>query len=341
MTLKGKGLNLQVLAECSCYLIFGALLFYLTYSGRYLNYVTPRMKPYLYGLSALMLLWTVFEGRYLLTPQYRVKLARSSVLIIPILLLAIRPATPGGSSMIPDYGSFGISMAAENRGGRISESGNQAVLAEDAGNQAPRGDVGNRAVPQGGTENQTVPPKDGGNQEPVPNEENGLAADRWETLKTDMPSEEDTSAETEGNTDHTAAGKDNTSHNGLNGLDEETKTITIADEDYYTWMYELSSSYKKYEGYTVVIKGFVYQDPEVEKISDFALVRLSMWCCAADLSPIGFLVDCGGDLNFKADDWVIVKGTLEASADGQSLMLKAASVEAAEKPEEEYVYPYF
>lgn len=97
MTLRGKGINLQVLTECICYLLFGYLLFQLTYSGGYLNYVTPRMKPYLYGMSALMFLWAVFTGRYLLTPRYRVKLARSFVFIIPILLLVFRPADPGGA----------------------------------------------------------------------------------------------------------------------------------------------------------------------------------------------------------------------------------------------------
>ena len=105
MTLRGKGINVQVLTECICYLLFGFLLFHLTYSGRYLNYVTPRMKPYLYGMAAFMLLWAVMNGRYLLTPQYRAKLARSFVFIIPILLLALRPAAPGGGSMVRSYDS--------------------------------------------------------------------------------------------------------------------------------------------------------------------------------------------------------------------------------------------
>ena len=35
--------NIQALVECTCYLIFGILLFYLTYSGKYLKYVTPRI----------------------------------------------------------------------------------------------------------------------------------------------------------------------------------------------------------------------------------------------------------------------------------------------------------
>lgn len=283
MMLKGKGWNLQVLTECCCYLIFGYLLFRLTYSGGYLNYVTPRMKPYLYGMSALMLLWTVLEGRNLLTPQYKANLSRSFVFIIPILLLAVRPAVPGGSSMIQNYDSPGISMAAGNGGGLLSARGNQT-----------------------------------------------------------MPSKKNSVDETaDESVDETAASEDKSPWYDLNGLDEDTKTITIADEDYYTWMYELSSFYEKYEGYTVVMKGFIYKDPEIEKISDFALVRLSMWCCAADLSPIGFLVDCSGTLDFKEDDWVAVKGTLEASVDGKTLMLKAQSIDKAEKPATEYVYPYF
>lgn len=89
------------------------------------------------------------------------------------------------------------------------------------------------------------------------------------------------------------------------------------------------------------MKGFVYQDPDVKKEGDFALVRLSMWCCAADLTPIGFVVDCGGKLNFKADDWVTVKGTFGKTPDGSTMMLKAQNIKAAPKPKEEYVYPSF
>ena len=38
---------------------------------------------------------------------------------------------------------------------------------------------------------------------------------------------------------------------------------------------------------------------------------------------------------------VTVTGAFEISEDGESLILKAQSIEAAGKPEEEYVYPYF
>ena len=67
MTLRGKGINLQVLTECICYLLFGYLLFQLTFSGGYLNYVTPRMKPYLYGMSAETTGIQTADNRYILS----------------------------------------------------------------------------------------------------------------------------------------------------------------------------------------------------------------------------------------------------------------------------------
>ena len=329
MMLKGKGWNLQVLTECCCYLIFGYLLFRLTYSGEYLNYVTPRMKPYLYGMSALMLLWTVLEGRNLLTPQYKANLSRSFVFIIPILLLAVRPAAPGGSSMIQNYDGSGISLAAGNGSGILSARGNKTTPSEKKDFMADSQEALETDTP---SENRTAT-KNTGSPEGITE---GIADE-----SVDETADESVDETADEAADETAASEDESPWYDLNGLDEATKTITIADEDYYTWMYELSSFYEKYGGYTVVMKGFIYKDPEIEKISDFALVRLSMWCCAADLSPIGFLVDCSGILDFKEDDWVVVKGTLEASADGETLMLKAQSIDKAEKPATEYVYPYF
>lgn len=308
MTLKGKGLNLQVLAECVCYLIFGCLLFHLTYSGGYLSYVTPRMKPYLYGLSLLMFLWAVAEGRNLLAPQYKARLSRLFVLIIPILVLSIRPPAPGGSSMARNYNSSGISMSSGNRGGQIT----------------------------GGTGQQTPSPDSTGPQEPPGNGENDPSQSDWEGAETDAYQETDEYSKDDALQTYGEEGP-----NVLNGLDEKGKTITIADEDYYGWLQELSSSTEKYEGYTIAMKGFIYRDPEIEKECDFALVRLSMWCCAADLTPMGFLVDYDGKLEYKDDDWVVVKGTIDLTPDGSSIIMKAQSIEPAEKPQEEYVYPYF
>lgn len=305
MTLKGKGMNLQVLTECVCYLIFGGLLFYLTSSGGYLNYVTPRMKPYLYGMSFLMFLWAAVSGRYILTPQYRIRLARSFVFIIPILLLAFRPA-PSESSMVGAYQNSNIAAAAGNGGGQ---------MAGGSGQQPPPG-------------GQVPLPSSAGSE----TESSASDSGQETTAARDSGSQADTTSQ---------SGGDGNAWYTLSGLDTAAKTITISDDDYYTWMYELSSAYEKYIGYTVVIKGFIYRDSDILKKGDFALVRLSMWCCSADLTPMGFIVKSDKKVDFKDDDWVTVKGKLGISADGNSITLEAQSIQAAEKPKQEYIYPYF
>ena len=241
MTLRGKGINLQVLTECICYLLFGYLLFQLTFSGGYLNYVTPRMKPYLYGMSALMLLWAVFTGRYLLTPRYRVKLARSFVFIIPILLLAFRPADPGGSSMVRSYENSGLSMGFGNGGGQMA------------------GNPGRKTA--GSTVRQTLPAAGGESRGPLSDGEAGSGLPDGENTEKDGYSGTDAYPEDDTGQSY---GEENPWYD-LRGLDEAEKTITIADEDYYTWMYELSNFYEKYEGYTVVMKGFVFRTPDIQK----------------------------------------------------------------------------
>ena len=231
--------------------------------------------------------------------------------------------------MIQNYDGPGISMAAGNGGGLLPARGNQTTPSEKKDSMADSQEAFETDTP---SENRTATKNTGSPEGITEGIAEGIA---------DESVDESADETVDESVDETAAREDESPWYDLNGLDEDTKTITIADEDYYTWMYELSSFYEKYEGYTVVMKGFIYKDPEIEKISDFALVRLSMWCCAADLSPIGFLVDCSGTLDFKEDDWVVVKGTLEASTDGETLMLKAQSIDRAEKPATEYVYPYF
>lgn len=126
---------------------------------------------------------------------------------------------------------------------------------------------------------------------------------------------------------------------GLNGLDKDTKTITISDEDFSSWITELSNHPEAYDGYTVTLKGFVYLDLEDKKENEFAVVRLSMWCCSADLAPMGLVAESNGKLPWGENSWITVTGKL-AVKDGYAT-LEAEKIEAAEKPLEEYVYPYY
>lgn len=284
MRLRGKGLNLEALTESASYLIFGALLVRLTISGTYLNYVTPRMKPYLYGLSVLMFFWAAVSVRNLFCPRYKSRIKRCMVLILPILLLAVPPSSPTAGAMVK--GGAGIS----------------------------------RSTPVDTTQ----------------------ASDEYAYYGQDALEKPEDTLEEEQNYESQEAQPDNqakTPPPGLNGLNKDTKTITISDEDFSPWITELSNHPEAYDGYTVTLKGFVYLDLEDKKENEFAVVRLSMWCCSADLAPMGLVAVSNGKLPWEENSWITVTGKL-AVKDGYAT-LEAEKIEAAEKPSEEYVYPYY
>ncbi len=284
MRLRGKGLNLEALTESASYLIFGALLVRLTISGTYLNYVTPRMKPYLYGLSVLMFFWAAVSVRNLFRPRYKSRIKRCMVLILPILLLAVPPSSPAAGAMVK--GGAGIP----------------------------------RSSPVDTTQ----------------------ASDEYAYYGQDTLEKPEDTLEEEQNYESQEAQPDNqakTPPPGLNGLNKDTKTITISDEDFSPWITELSNHPEAYDGYTVTLKGFVYLDLEDKKENEFAVVRLSMWCCSADLAPMGLVAVSNGKLPWEENSWITVTGKL-AVKDGYAT-LEAEKIEAAEKPSEEYVYPYY
>lgn len=284
MRLRGKGWNLEALAECVCYLIFGILLYRLTATGTYLNYVTPRMKPYLYGLSALMFLWAAVNGRNLFCPRYKSRLKRCVVLVVPILLLAVPPAPPAAGAMVKSFASANITSPGS--GGDQSQTGETKQASDDYAFYG----------------------------------QDELEKDQSPSVQQQQISSQPPSFDSK-------------------GLNEETKTISIADEDFSTWVNELNMNPEKYEGHTVTIKGFVFLNMEDRKDNEFALVRLSMWCCSADLSPMGLITEFTGNLSYKENDWVTVTGKLTVK-DGYPV-IEADKIEAAEKPGEEYVYPYY
>ncbi len=301
MKLRGKGINIQALTETACYLIFGILLFRLTVTGGYLSYVTPRMKPYLYGLSAIMVLWAAMGAGRIFSPKYRCRLFHCLVLGIPILILAVPPAPPEGSAAVKNYSNASIPGSSQERDG----SGYDSFSAQEStgydyyDNETVEEQPDYGAGYDGETED--------GQQAQIQQDQN----QQPELLK----------------------------GAGLNGIDEKAKTINIADNDYYAWMTELGAHADKYQGYTVTMKGFVFLDLENRQENEFALVRLSMWCCSADMSPMGLMADDLNGLGFKENDWVTVTGKLLVK-DGYPT-IEAETIVAAEKPEQEYVYPYY
>jgi uncharacterized repeat protein (TIGR03943 family) len=60
-----------------------------------------------------------------------------------------------------------------------------------------------------------------------------------------------------------------------------------------------------------VFRGFIYRNQKLEKLGQFAVMRVAMSCCIADAVALGFRIKTEDEANYKNDDWVRVYGHLE------------------------------
>ncbi len=93
MDIKNMLMHPQVLIEILCQMSFGGMIIYLAASSAYLQYVTPRMRPYLYFTACIMGLWALAGAGRLFRPRHRIRLAHCFLLIIPVLIILL-PHTP-------------------------------------------------------------------------------------------------------------------------------------------------------------------------------------------------------------------------------------------------------
>jgi putative membrane protein len=278
-------LNLQALLEALCFTAFAALTLYLTVSGAYLSYVTPRMAPYLYFTSAVMLAWAFSALGGLFHPPHKTQLAHCLVLLIPIVCVLL----PHGA----------VSAAAGSgyiNGGTLAGTSNSLSAAAASPTASAAAEV---------TE---------------PGAETSASADAGRTDASDNES----------------AGQ----RDGL--VLSEDGSVLVSDEMFYPWLSEIFGNMDAYEGVKITLKGFVFRDPEIMADNQFVPARMLMYCCAADATPCGMLCEYDKAAGLEEGAWVTVTGVIhveEFQGERQPVLL-ASEVSPAEKPAEEYVYPW-
>lgn len=312
-----KRINPQALLEFFCFAFFALLIVYLTASGRYLSYVTPKMAPYLYFTSAVMFGWSVSKFPRMFQPQHKTRAAHCLVLAIPIFLLLL-PLSPVSAS--------GVSSAGFN-GGIGSASGNAAIT-EASTNWQTATQGGQAAVSSPVASSQA--------------EAGSNAGDR----QSQASSAADTSSnsDTSGTTEKTSAnsGDDDSLSKQDDLLLSKDGSVQVSDAQFYPWLQEIFTNIKRYEGAKITMKGFVFKDPTCMKAKEFIPARLLMWCCSADLTPCGIVCEYDKSADLKKNTWVTVTGVIHLGKyQGKpEPQITVTSVKPAEKPKEEYVYPW-
>ena len=133
--------------------------------------------------------------------------------------------------------------------------------------------------------------------------------------------------------------------NVIPGLNKEEKKIMVSDDLFGMWYSELYMHMEEYKGYTITMTGYVLKDTKAYGENEFAVARLAMTCCVADLAPAGILCDYSQVNSLKEDSWITVEGTLTSNyddydghkyADPHIMVTKITPAERVEG----YVYPY-
>jgi putative membrane protein len=101
---RARAFNPQIFLEVICYAVFAALMFYLLQTGKYLIYVTPRMKPYLYFSAIVMILWAAAAISRVLRPQNKTRSVHCFTLAIPILLFLLPHSQLSTSDLSYNFG---------------------------------------------------------------------------------------------------------------------------------------------------------------------------------------------------------------------------------------------
>jgi len=129
----------------------------------------------------------------------------------------------------------------------------------------------------------------------------------------------------------------------ING-DEEVDYVI--DDDIYitaTNLFSFGSSYDKYEGKVIKIRGFVQKNKDFITPGYFAIGKYAVTCCVADSSFIGVLVK-EDKMEVVDEGWYEVVGKLYKIVDKYgytSLALKPISINKIEKEDSLYVYPCY
>lgn len=170
-------------------------------------------------------------------------------------------------------------------------------------------------------------------------------SDKSSSKKTDV-SEDSTSDYTDSSVSNTETDvSEDEYYSNMPGLDTANKKITVSNDDFGLWYYELYANIKKYDGYTITMTGFVFKDPQIVGENEFVPARLVMTCCVADLSPGGIICKYDKVSELEENSWITVEGVLFVGqyeyegAKYDEPQVNVTKITPAQEVEG-YVYPY-
>ncbi len=119
-------------------------------------------------------------------------------------------------------------------------------------------------------------------------------------------------------------------------------TIVMNEENFSAWLAELYTNVEAWEGKHIRFTGSVWKNAKTFTNNEFALVRMMMVCCAADMEPAGILVRWDKADTLKEDEWVEITGIVAKTPYGETYdpVVVAEAAHKVSPPKQTYIYPY-
>lgn len=116
--------------------------------------------------------------------------------------------------------------------------------------------------------------------------------------------------------------------------------IIMDDVHFSAWMSELYTKLDLWVGTKITASGSVWKDGDLFASDEFALARMMMVCCAADLQPVGILAKWDEHQTLTDGEWVEITGTIAKTPykDRFDPLIIVESVKKITPPQQEYVY---
>ena len=122
----------------------------------------------------------------------------------------------------------------------------------------------------------------------------------------------------------------------------EERSIEITESNMFQITQDVYDNPEIYKGKSITIVGTAMLQKGLSENNSFAIVRLMMTCCAADLQPVGFICTSKESLSVRRSSWYTVSGVLNTKIEKKNIIpiIEITSIASSVRPDNEYIYPF-
>ena len=119
-------------------------------------------------------------------------------------------------------------------------------------------------------------------------------------------------------------------------------TIVVDDDRYIPIMNIVDTSPEEFVGKRIEMIGFVYREQDFSD-NQFVVARFGLSCCVADAGVYGTLSTMPGGQDLQLDEWVRVSGVLEVIEYNGWILpyIQVDKLEKIDQPDNPYIYEYY